>query len=166
MKKSSNEDEFLKQMENLQVPEVNPGSHQKIIKMAVLNASRSAALGVWLIIVPCYFLFCVFMYYFLHIKLSLFLSMFNLMDGLDKGPYMKFISPLFLVVLPIVSIVINTLSIVHVQFERLGPGQRRITAFSITVKLKIWNILLILLSLAIVLVFVAYVIAENIVIKS
>ncbi|CAN5120473.1 hypothetical protein BH09BAC6_BH09BAC6_23720 [soil metagenome] len=164
MKRSSNEDEFLKQMENLQVPGVDPGSHQKNIKMAVLNASRSAVLGVWLIIVPCYFLFCVFMYYFLHIKLGLFLSMFNLMSGLEKNPYMKFLAPLLLVVLPIVSIVINAISIIHVHFEKPAPGG--VKELIITIKLKIWNILLILLSLAIVLVFVAYVMTENIVIKS
>ena len=158
-------DEFLKQMENLQVPDVNPEGHQKIIKMAVLNASRSAALGVWLIAVPCYFLLCVFMYYYFHVKLSWIEAMFNLMSGLDKNPYMRFLSPLVLVFLPIVSIVINALSIIHVQYQKPGPDQGKIREFSITVKVKIWNMLLILISLVIVCVFVGYVIAENITIK-
>ena len=159
-------DEFLKKMENLKVPEIDPREHPKMVKMAIMNAERSAALGVWLIVVPCYFLFCVFMYYFFHIKLNLFESMFNLMSSLDKNPYLKFLSPLLLVILPIVSIIINALAIIHVQYQKFGPEQGKIKEFSITIKIKVWNILLILVSLAIVLTFIAYIITENIVVKN
>jgi hypothetical protein len=159
-------EEFLKRMENLQIPDLNPDSHQRIIKLAVLNSSRSAVLGVWLIIVPCYFLFCVFMYYYFHIKWGgLFSAMINLMSDLDKNPVMKFLSPVILVVLPIISIIINALSIIHVQYPNYVPGQTRIKEFSITVKIKIWNILLMFVSLAIVCMFVGYVIVENITIR-
>jgi hypothetical protein len=160
------EDEFLKKMENLKVPDVNPSEHQKTVKMAIMNAERSAVLGVWLIVVPCYFLFCVFMYYYFHVRMNWFGAMFNLMSNLDKNPYLKFLSPLLLVLLPIVGIVINALSIIHVQYQKLEPGQGKLREFSITVKIRIWNILLILVSLAIVCVFVGYVIIENITIKN
>jgi hypothetical protein len=158
-------DEFLKEMENLKVPDINPSGHQKTVKMAIMNAERSAALGVWLIAVPCYFLFCVFMYYYFHVRINWFEAMFNLMSGLDKNPYLRFLSPLILVLLPIVGIIINVLSLIHVQYQKLGPDQGKLREFSITVKIRIWNILLILLSLAIVCVFVGYVIVENITIK-
>jgi hypothetical protein len=159
-------DEFLKKMENLQVPEIDPREHPKMVKMAIMNAERSAALGVWLIVVPCYFLFCVFMYYFFHLKLNWFESMFNLMASLDKNPYLRFLSPFLLVILPIVSIVINTLSIMHVQYQKVGEGQSKVKEFSITIKIRVWNILLILVSLAIVLTFIAYIITENVVVKN
>jgi hypothetical protein len=42
-----NNDDFLQQMENLKVPDVNPSQHQNTVKMAIMNAERSAALGVW-----------------------------------------------------------------------------------------------------------------------
>ncbi|HEY2582042.1 MAG TPA: hypothetical protein VGI43_09550 [Mucilaginibacter sp.] len=158
-------DEFLKQMENLQVPDVNPAGHQKTVKMAVMNAERSAALGVWLIVIPCYFLFCVFMYYYFHVRLSWFLAMFDLMSNLDKNPWLKFLSPLLLVLLPIISIIINTLSIIHVQYQKIDPDHSKLKEFSVTVKIKIWNILLIMLSFAIICVFVCYAIMENITIK-
>ena len=48
-----NEDEFLEQMKTLIIPDVKPGSHQLPVKVAIMNAQRSAALGVWLIAVPC-----------------------------------------------------------------------------------------------------------------
>lgn len=159
-------DEFLKKMENLKVPEIDPGEHPKMVKMAIMNAERSAALGVWLIVVPCYFLFCVCMYYFFHLKLNWFASMFNLMASLDKNPYLRFLSPILLVILPIVNIIINALSIMHVQYTKMGPEQGKLREFSITIKVKIWNILLILVSLAIVFTFIAYIITENIVVKN
>jgi hypothetical protein len=159
-------DEFSRQMENLKVPDINPGEHPKMVKMAIMNAERSAVLGIWLVVVPCYFLLCVFMYYYFHVRWGLFTAMFNLMSSLDKNPVMKFFSPLVFVGFPIISIVINALSIIHVQVQTVDPDKTRAKEFSITIKLKIRNILLMLLSLVIVCIFLGYVIVENITIKN
>jgi len=157
-------DEFLKQMENLKVPEVNPQEHPQLVKMAIMNADRSAVLGVWLIVVPCYFLFCVFMYYFSHIRVgtSWFAAMFRLMSSLDKTRYIDFLGPVIMVVLPIVCIMINSLAIIHVNVQKTGPRQSTVREFSVTIKIKVWNILLILISLVIVGTFIAYVMTEHI----
>ena len=153
-------DEFLKQMENLKVPEVNPQQHPQLVKMAIMNAGRSAALGVWLIVVPCYFLFCVFMYYFSHIRVgtSWFAAMFTLMSSLDKTRYIDFLGPVIMVVLPIICIIINGLAITHIGVQKEG----KVRQVNITIKIKTWNILLILFSLVIVGIFIAYVMTENI----
>lgn len=158
-------DEFLKQMENLQVPDINPSEHPRTVKMAIMNAERSATLGVWLVIIPCYFLFCVCMYYFFHIHISWFEAMFNLVANLDKNPSTRFLSPLLLVGLPMVSVIINSLAIIHVQYIKGGAHHKRLNELAITIKIKIWNILLILISLGIICVFTAYVITENIIVK-
>jgi hypothetical protein len=161
-------DEFLKQMENLQVPDVDPPKHPEMVKMAIMNAERSATLGVWLIVVPCYFLFCVFMYYFSHIRVgaSWFGAMFKMMESLEKTPGISFLGPIILVVLPIVCIIINALAITHVRVQKPGEHQSKAREFSFTIKVKLWNILLILISLAIVFIFIAYVMAENISVRS
>ena len=155
-------DDFLKKMENLQVPEVNPQSHPQLVKMAIMNAGRSAALGVWLVIVPCYFLFCVFMYYMFHGRTSWFGAMFTLASGLNKTPGIDFMAPIVLVVLPIVCIVINMLAIIHVQVRRYDGNAREL---NITIRPRLWNVLLILISIAIVFIFIAYVIALNITVR-
>jgi hypothetical protein len=60
-------DKFLKEMEKLKVPNADPSAqHQNSVKMAILSASRSAKIGVWLIALPCYFLLSVFVYYYSH----------------------------------------------------------------------------------------------------
>ena len=160
------DDEFLKKMENLNVPEVNPAGHPDKVKMAIMNAERSAALGVWLVAVPCYFLACVFMYYFFNRQVSWFGAMFKLAEGLDKTPGIDFMAPIVLVVLPIVCIIINALAITHVHYEKNASGKPGAKEFVISIKLKTWNILLILISLAIVFVFIAYTMTENISIRN
>jgi hypothetical protein len=149
-------DEFLKKMENLNIPDVNPLGHQKIIKFAVLNVSRSATMGVWLIVVPYYFLMCVLMKYYFHVHLGLFDTMVGMMTDLEKSPVMRILSPLLLLILPVTGAVVNTLAIVHVQYQ--VPVKELI----ISIKLKWINILLILLSLGIVCLFAGYVFIENI----
>jgi hypothetical protein len=157
-----NNDEFLQQMENLKVPDVNPSQHQNTVKMAIMNAERSAALGVWLVAVPCYFLLCVFMFYFFHLRMGWFAAMFTLMSGLAKTPFIDFLGPIVLFFLPIICIIINVLSILHVQVQQIDPNRRKVKELRITVKIKRWNILLILISLAIVFVFISYVMTESI----
>src|ERR1700749_2182628 len=115
-----NEDEFLKQMETLNIPEVKPGSHLQPVKVAIMNAQRSVALGVWLIAVPCYFLFCVFNYYLFHAHMSWFGAMFTLISSLDKMPYADYTVPLLMVILPIICIIINWLAITHVQITPIN----------------------------------------------
>ena len=159
-------EEFLKRMENLKVPDINPAEHQQSVKMAIMNAERSAVLGVWLIVVPCYFLFCVFMYYHFHRAGSWFGAMFTLMANLEKAPYMDFFGPVLLFVLPLVCIAINVLAIINVQVRKPWPDKPKAKELSFTIKIKPWNILLILLSLVIVFVFINYVMTENISIKN
>ncbi|MET3501125.1 hypothetical protein ABIC45_002737 [Mucilaginibacter rubeus] len=160
------QDEFLKEMENLKVPDVNPSQHQDMVKMAIMNAGRSAALGLWLVIVPCYFLLCVFMYYHFHINASWFSAMFSVMVQLEKVPYIDYIGPLVLFILPVVCIVINLLSITHVQVRPIDPDRRKVKELNISIRLKLWNIVLILISLAIVFAFINFAMTENISIKN
>ena len=92
--------------------------------------------------------------------------MFKLAEGLDKTPGIDFMAPIVLVVLPIVCIIINALAITHVHYKKNASGKTGAKEFVISIKLKTWNILLILISLAIVFVFIAYTMTENISIRN
>jgi len=160
------ENDFLKKMENLKIPEAIPGEHPRMVKMAIMNAQRSAALGVWLIIVPCYFLLCVLMYYYFHIKAGWFGSMFTLIAGLEDVRGIDFFAPIMFLVLPVICIIINVLGITHVSFQRIDPNRSKVRELNITVKLKLLNIVLILISIAILLVFLSFAMTESISIKN
>jgi hypothetical protein len=154
--------EFIKEMENLQVPAADPSAHhQNSVKMAIMNANRSAALGAWLIAVPCYFLLCVFVYYYSHGQSNWFEAMFNVIDNMDNTPWLDILAPIVLFILPIVCIIINVLAITHVQYRQVGEA-RRYREFSFTIRIRWWNVLLIVLSILIITAFIAFAMTESI----
>jgi hypothetical protein len=158
------EEEFLKRMENLKLPKVEPPANQEAIKMTIMNAERSAALGVWLIVLPCYFLFCVFMYqYSQNVRRAFYGkhltwvdAMYKMVVGMDKNSSFHFLGPVLLVILPLICIVINALAITHVKVQKIDPHKTKVREFNVSIKIKGWNILLILVSVAIVFIFIIY----------
>ncbi len=150
-----NENEFKKQMENLKTPQADTISHQQILKIILLNAQKSSRLGIVFIIIPCLFLFGVFLKYLLGIDFKIFSSLEDAMAALDKISYLKWLSPLLLVGFPLVGIVLNALAITHFYWSKLNKE------FIITIKFRLINIILLLISIAIVAIFILYAIAEN-----
>ncbi len=51
------QNDFLKKMEGLKKPDVNEVKPSQQFKLVLMNSKKSAALGFWFIVVPCYFLF-------------------------------------------------------------------------------------------------------------
>ncbi len=149
-------DDFTRKMEELKTPDVSSISHYKELKLMIVGAKKSAAIGFWFIVIPVYFLFCVFMKYYFHINLHLFDIMIEMLSDLDKTPGMKFISPILLIGLPLATIVLNALSILHFQYEKSWKE------IKITIRLRWINIIIIAISTALVCIFMLYVIVENV----
>jgi hypothetical protein len=149
------ENEFEKQMENLKTPNADTSSQQQILKITLLNAKKSSRFGIAFIIIPCLFLFGVFLKYALGIDFKIFSSLEDEMAMLDKTSYLKWLSPLLLVGLPLAGIVINLLVITHFYWDRLKKE------FIITIKYRLVNIILLLISISIVGIFILYAIGEN-----
>jgi lantibiotic transport system permease protein len=149
------EKEFISKMDNLKKPDFSSSEPGKNLKLAIVNSKKSAAMGVWFLLVPCYFLFAVIMKYYFNINLHIIDIFEEFIASLDKSPVTKFITPLFFVVLPIAGIVINLLSIMFFEYNK---EQKQI---NISIKLKALNILLAIISLAVVSIFMLYLITEN-----
>lgn len=146
---------FKEQMENIKTPQVNDISHQQILKVNLLNARKSSRIGIAFIAIPCLFLFGVFIKYFLGLHFPVFTSLEDAMANLDKIPFAKWISPVLLVGLPLIAIIINTLAITH--FYRDKPRKELL----ITIKIRLLNILIVVISLCIVAIFILFAISEN-----
>lgn len=149
-------DDFRKRIEQLKKPEIGELEHMKILKLTLLNARKSAVLGIWLVIIPCYFLFCVVMLHYFNINLRLFEAMEDLIAGFDHTPGLKFLGPLLLVGLPIVAFIINALAIMHFYFDKSAYE------INITIKIKWLNLIIMFASLCIVCILLLYVITENV----
>jgi hypothetical protein len=150
------EKNFTKKLENMEKPGFKEVEPDKNLKLAIVGSKKSAAIGVWLLVVPCYFLFMVFVKYFFNINFRVIDIFEDFVASLDKSPVTKFITPLFFVGLPIAGIIINLLSIMFFEYDK---DQKRI---NISIKLKPLNILLVVISGAVVSVFAIYLLTENI----
>ncbi len=148
--------EFEKQLEDLQTPETDNIKHQQLLKITILNAKKSSQIGIVFIIIPCLFLLGVFIKYKLGLDFKIFTALEDLMVKLDKSFYLKWIAPLLLVGLPLISIVINSLAITHFYWDKVKKE------LLITIKYRLANIMLLVISIGIAAVFILYAIVENI----
>lgn len=149
------EDEFISKMDNLKKPGFSSKVPDNRLKLAIVNSKKSAALGVWFLIAPCYFLLMVFMKYYFNINLHVIDIFEDFIASMDRSLVTKFIPPLFFVVLPVAGIIINILSIMYFEYDK----ERK--QINMSVKLKSLNILLIILSLTVISIFALYLVTEN-----
>lgn len=149
------EKDFLKKMEYLKKPEVNPETSQRQIKLVIMNARRSAAWGTWFLLIPIFFFVCVTIKEFLGWDWKFAESFLDWMAGLDKTTGFPIISIILFIVLPGAGVIINLLAIMHFIYDKLTKE------LIITIKLKWLNILLAAISILIIAVVLLYAIAEN-----
>jgi NADH:ubiquinone oxidoreductase subunit 6 (subunit J) len=147
--------DFLNKMENLKKPEVNAQTSQRLIKIALLNARRSATWGIWFLIVPVFFFCSVTLKYALHSDWSVAGNFLDWMAGVDRSMPFPIVSVLLFVVLPAVGAVLNLLSILHFGYDK---GGRELI---VTLKIKWVNIILAIISLSVIAVIMLYAISEN-----
>jgi len=150
------EEELINKLEKLKKPAMENIYLDEQLKFLVVNSKKSAAIGIWFILIPAYFLFSVFLKYYYHINVHIFDIFEEFLLSLDKSSFMRIISPIIFVGLPFLGIVLNALSIIFFQYKK---NSRQLL---ITIKLKFSNILLIFVSKVIILIFIAYLISENI----
>jgi lantibiotic transport system permease protein len=150
------EEDLTNKLDNLKKPNMENIYINRQLKFLVVNSKKSTAMGIWFILLPAYFLFSVFLKYYFHVNMHIFDIFKEFLSNLDKSTITRIISPVIFVGLPILGIVLNALSIIFFQHDR------SMSQLHITIKLKFINILLILLSLIIVLIFITYLITENI----
>ena len=149
------EKDFIKRMENLKKPEVNAGASQKQIRLAVLNAKRSAAWGIWFLITPIFFFSCVAIKYFLHWNWGVAGNFLDWMAGVDKSTAFPMVSILLFIILPGIGAIVNLLAILHFIYDKLTRE------LVVTIKLKWLNIFLAIISVAIIGMVLLYGISEN-----
>ena len=147
-------DNFEKQMEELKTPNVNPDPPIEL-KLAIVNADRSATLGLWFIIAPYFFVGCMLLKYEINVNLGLLDTITNFFHRLDKNPATWWLQPVLLIGLPITGIILNILSITHFKWEKIS------SLLTVSVKLKWYNVLVLLATLAIIAVLLLYLIMEN-----
>jgi uncharacterized membrane protein len=148
-------EEFSQKLQKMHKPHIESETHQVQLKITLLNAKRSARIGVVLILIPCLFLSGVLMKYFMHINLPSFSALEEWMADKNHNVLTKMLIPLLLIVTPFIALIFNLLAILHFNFEK------KLNELKITVKLKWFNISVALICLLILFCFFLYAIGEN-----
>ena len=151
--------DFEKELEQLQKPQLQKPTHMETIKLTVLNTKRSAVAGIWLVAVPCIFLFMICMKYILGIDTGLFNWIENVFVQIDRGKLSGILNPILFILLPLLGLVINLLAICHFSFDKV---QREL---NITVKIKWVNLAIAAISLMVIAVILTYLFTENYVVR-
>lgn len=147
-------DNFEKKMEDLKTPQVNPEPPPEL-KLAIINADRSAALGLWFIVLPYFLIGCMVVKYEFQVNLGLLDIITQAIHTIDNNPATWWLQPVLLIGLPILGVILNVLSITHFKWEKAS------SLLSVSIKLKWYNILVVMASLAIVGFLALYLIVEN-----
>lgn len=148
-------DDFFQKLENLSKPIVVSEEHKLHLKLRLMNAQHSSRWGYGLVLIPCLFLLGIFLKYYLNINLGIVDMLENEMASLDRNPLTKWMSPVLLVVFPLLGIAINLLSIMYLSYDK------RTNELQINLKLRWPNLLIIVISLGVIAIFSAYLISEN-----
>jgi hypothetical protein len=150
------EEEFLEKMKSLKKPDVQASQYQQLFKLTLVNTQKSAFWGVWFLVVPLFFFACVVMKYLFNIKLGLSDTFIETMAALDtKSSGGHILTLLLFIVLPMAGIVLNLLSVMHFVYDK---AERSLV---VTLKLRWFNIVLAVISLAVVAMVCLYAITEN-----
>lgn len=128
--------------------------HQEYLKLPLLNAHKSAAIGWWLVALPSLFLACVVMKYIFKADLHFIDTLFNTLSVFDRAHGWWF-SPLLFLFFPLVAAGMNLLSLLKIMYDK----ERN--EYKITIKVRFWNLFLIALGFGIALIVGFYVVTEN-----
>jgi lantibiotic transport system permease protein len=148
-------DEFSKKLQKMHKPEIESPTHQVQLKITLLNAKRSAKIGLILVILPCLFLVAVLIKYFLHINLPSFSVLEEWMSKKDQNLIIKMLFPLLLIGGPLLALIFNLLAILHFNLDK------KANELIITLKFKWFNIIVSLICLLILFCFFLYALGEN-----
>jgi hypothetical protein len=148
------QDQFESHMENIRKPHVSVEPPQAL-KLTILNVKQSARFGLWAIVIPSMFLLFVLMRYYLSMESSMLSTIEAFIIRVDRNPVTWFVQALLLLGLPILSIVINLLAIMHISWERTT----RVVTFAVKVR---WiNLVILVVSTLIAGAFAVYLLVEN-----
>ena len=147
-------EDFEKKMEGLSTPK-SEAVPPKELRLAIVSAQRSAATGIWFIVMPWFFLMCVIMKYIFHLNLGIIDTFEQMMRALDKSPQTWWIGPMMLMGLPIVSIIINALAISHFKWESYTGS------LIVSIRMRWLNLSVLVVSTGTVGIFFLYLITEN-----
>lgn len=148
-----NTDDLEKKLDSLNMPKVPAMQHQIPAKLAILNAKKSARATLWLMMIPVLMLGSALVQTWFHVNLPPWVWLQK--NGQHWPTWIRFgIFALVVIVIPLVVVFLNLLSIIWLQYDR----KQRV--LHISVRIRLFNIIIIIIAGLFALLFIGHTIAE------
>ncbi len=141
------ENDFEKQMENLKTPDSDFIKHQDIFKIGFMNARKSSRIGIIFIIIPVIILLVAYIKFRFLMSVDFAATFKSITNNREGTEFMVWLIPTAFLVLPLLAAVVNLLAISHFYINR------KTKELIITVQYRIVNVIMLLISLLIIIIF-------------
>ena len=142
------EKNFEDKMENLNTPNTDFVKHQEILKIGMMNSSKSARIGIVFILIPMLLIVIAYLKIKLLIHWDFFTRLNQYVSNQNQTSVFSWISHIIFIGLPILAIIINLLAITHFYIDKQNKE------LTITIRYRLKNLIVLLLSVALlVLIF-------------
>ena len=150
-----NKEDLIHQLEQLNPPAMESNTYANRFRTYLLNTRRSAILGLLLLVLPFLFVLGNLIEYVLKLNAGIIRKVIDLFIFFDQYPGLWFLGPLLLMGGPLLAVLLNLFSILHVHYEKKSNE----VIFSLKVK---WlNIMVLLVCVLIVGTLFLYLVVEN-----
>ena len=142
---------FKNEMENLSTPNTDFVKHQEILKIGMMNARKSAKIGIVFILIPIVLFVLAYIKIKLLIHWDFFTNIEQFVSKQDQTSYLSWVTHIILIGLPILAIIINLLAITHFYISK----QNKELIISIRYRLK--NLIVLIIGIMMLIIIFIYI---------
>jgi hypothetical protein len=145
------ENKFEDKMENLNTPNTDFVKHQERLKIGMMNAKRSAKIGIVFILTPMLLIILAYIKIKLLIHWDFFPRLQQFVSDQNQSSVLSWVLHIIFIGLPILAIIINLLAITHFYVDKQNKE------LTITIRYRLKNLVVLLISAVLVVLVFMYV---------
>ena len=142
-----NKDDVENMLDRMQTPEPEKVIRHPELKIPLMSYKKSSKAGLWLLLLPLTFALALILKLELNIESRFLTFLSKFFSFIDDNVVLTYLIPLIFIGLPLVAMIINLLAICH--FQKNSKSRELI----ITIKYRPLNIVIFLLSFAVLIFF-------------
>lgn len=145
------ENNFEEKMEKLNTPNTDFVKHQEVLKIGMINARKSARIGIVFILIPMVLVVLAYLKIKLLIHWDFFDKLQRFVSNTNQSSFSTWVSHIILIGLPILAIIINLLAITHFDVNKQNKE------LIITIRYHLKNLIVLLISASLLVIVFIYV---------
>ena len=140
------ENNFEDKMENLTTPNTGFVKHQEILKIGMMNARKSARIGIVFILIPMVLIVLAYLKIKLLIHWDFFPKLNEFVSIQNQSSDISWVSHIIFIGLPILAILINLLAITHFYIDKQNKE------LIVTIRYRLKNLIILILSVVLLVI--------------